>query len=228
MRGKGLEQVGARTVLIMGPPGAGKGTQAGHLVSAYSLRHVAMGDVLRTAVADGTELGRTAQGYMDRGELVPDEVIIGLLRDLIAALGDSEGVLIDGFPRTVAQAEALDQALDTLGRNVDVVLDISVPSDVLVGRLASRWICRDCQTPYNVNSNPPAQPGMCDACGGELYQRADDTSEAVSNRLAVYEAQTAPVSEYYRGRGLLRVIDGNQPLDTVQGAIDMELGALRA
>jgi adenylate kinase len=218
----------ARTILIMGPPGAGKGTQAGHLVSAYSLRHVATGDVLREAVAAGTELGKTAKGYMERGELVPDEVIIGLLRELIAGLADSEGVLIDGFPRTVAQAEALDETLAQLGREIDAVLDVTVPKDVLVERLASRWICRDCQTPFNVLSNPPAQKGVCDKCGGELYQRADDTSEAVTNRLDVYEAQTAPVSGYYRDKGLLREIDGNQPLDAVQESIDTELGALSA
>lgn len=213
----------ARTILIMGPPGAGKGTQASHLVERYTLRHVATGDVLRDAVRAGTALGTEAKAFMDRGELVPDTVIIGLLRELIDGLAADEGVLLDGFPRTVAQATALDAVLEGLGRSIDVVLDISVPKDVLVDRLSSRWICRTCQTPYNTQTNPPAAPGVCDRDGGELYQRDDDRAEAVSRRLDVYTEQTAPVSGFYRERGLLREIDGNQDLGAVQAQLDEQI-----
>jgi adenylate kinase len=210
----------APTVLIMGPPGAGKGTQSAHLVERYSLRHVATGDVLRAAVADGTELGRAAKQYMDRGALVPDDVIIGMLRDLVSGLATDEGVLLDGFPRTVAQADALGDMLAELERDISAVLDVRVPADVLLERLSSRWICRSCQTPFNVNTRPPAREGVCDRCGGELYQRDDDKPAAVSQRLKVYEADTAPVSAYYEHRDLLTVVDGNQPPEAVEAAID--------
>jgi adenylate kinase len=211
----------ASTVLIMGPPGAGKGTQAAHLVNTYALRHVATGDLLRAAVAAGSELGMLAQGYMESGQLVPDDVTIGLLRELVRSLAPDEGVLLDGFPRTVAQAEALAHMLDELGRSVDVALDIRVPDSVLVERLSGRWICRSCGTPFNVNSKPPRMPGKCDACGGELYQRADDTATAVMQRLGVYAQQTAPVSQWYATQGVLATIDGNQSPESVQAALDV-------
>ena len=208
------------TALIMGPPGAGKGTQAGHLVDAYGLTHVATGDLLRTAVASGTPLGVEAQGYMDAGNLVPDELIIGLIRELAAELPDERGLLLDGFPRTRAQAVALDEMLGQLDRDVDVVLDIRVPDDVLVERLSGRWICRTCQTPYNVNSRPPKVEGVCDLDGGELYQRDDDTADAVRNRLEVYAEQTEPVAGYYADEGTLVTIDGNRPPAEVRAALD--------
>lgn len=210
----------APTVLIMGPPGAGKGTQATHLVTTYGLRHVAVGDVLREAVAAGTPLGIQAQQFMDRGDLVPDDVIIGMLRDLVAELDASDGILLDGFPRTQPQAEALAGMLESVGRDVAVALDIRVPADALVARLSGRWICRSCQRPCNVNGSPPREQGVCDACGGELYQRADDTADAVTNRLDVYQRQTAPVSAWYESHGVLRVIDGDQSPADVQAAID--------
>jgi adenylate kinase len=210
----------APTVLIMGPPGAGKGTQAGHLVEAYGLRHLATGDLLRTAVAEGTPLGVEAKRYMDAGDLVPDEVIIGLIRELVADLPDDAGVLLDGFPRTDAQAVALDETLAGLGRDVDVVLDIRVPNELLVQRLSGRWICRTCQTPYNVDTKPPKVAGVCDLDGGELYQRDDDKPESVRNRLEVYERQTAPVADHYRAQGNLVEIDGAQDVDDVRAALD--------
>lgn len=210
----------APTVLIMGPPGAGKGTQSSHLVREYGLHHVATGDLLRAAVEAGSELGVAAKQYMDGGNLVPDELIIGLIRELAADLPEDSGILLDGFPRTRAQAEALDEVLHDLGRDIDVVLDIRVPEDVLVERLSGRWICRTCQTPYNVNSRPPATAGICDLDGGELYQRSDDTSEAVRNRLEVYARDTAPIEGYYREHGSLVMIDGNQSADTVRDALD--------
>ncbi len=215
----------APTVLIMGPPGAGKGTQAAHLVAQYQLRHVATGDLLRSAVAAESELGMLAKGFMEAGQLVPDEVTIGLLRELVQGLASDEGVLLDGFPRTVAQAEALEQMLVELGRAVDVALDIRVPDAVLIERLSGRWICRSCGTPFNVNSRPPQVAGVCDTCGGELYQRADDTPHAVSNRLGVYLEQTAPVSSWYEHRGVLAVINGNQALPEVAAALDAAMPA---
>jgi len=210
----------APTVLIMGPPGAGKGTQAGHLVTTYALRHVATGDLLREAVAARTPLGIEAKSFMDAGNLVPDDVIIGMIRELVSALPEDDGVLLDGFPRTDAQATALDSMLDDLGRGVDVVLDIRVPNDVLVKRLSGRWICRTCQTPYNVDTKPPQAAGVCDIDGGELYQRSDDTADAVRNRLDVYLAQTAPVAEHYAVQGTLVTIDGDQVLVDVRTALD--------
>jgi adenylate kinase len=208
------------TVLIMGPPGAGKGTQASHLVEQYGLRHVATGDLLRDAAAQGTPLGLEAKSFMDAGKLVPDEVMIGLVRELAAELPDESGILLDGFPRTRAQAVALDETLGRLDRDVDVVLDIRVPEDELVERLSGRWICRTCQKPYNVNSRPPKQAGVCDVDGGELYQRDDDTPDAVRTRLATYRAQTEPVAAYYADQGTLATIDGDRSPDDVRAALD--------
>lgn len=212
----------------MGPPGAGKGTQARHIVERYGLRHVATGDVLRENVQRDTELGRVAKGYMDSGQLVPDELIIDMLRALIADLPEGQGVLLDGFPRTVAQAEALESMLDALGRRVDLALDIEVPADVLVERLSSRWICRTCGTSYNAATHPPQTPGVCDLDGGELYQRDDDTPGAVRKRLEVYAEQTAPVSAFYENCGVRRVLDGNRDRAVVEDAIDDAFAALAA
>lgn len=210
----------APTVLIMGPPGAGKGTQSSHLMTKYSLRHVATGDLLRDAVTKGSELGVEAKKYMDAGNLVPDDLIIDMIRDLVVNLEDSTGILLDGFPRTEAQAAALDEMLREHGRGVDAALDIKVPDSILVERLSGRWICRTCGTPYNVNSRPPKVAGVCDLDGGELYQRDDDTAEAVMNRLEVYERQTAPVTDYYRTQDVLVEIDGDQHADEVRAALD--------
>jgi adenylate kinase len=212
----------------MGPPGAGKGTQAGHLVETYGLHHVATGDLLRTAVANGTELGLQAKQYMDAGDLVPDRLIIELIQEVASDLPEDAGLLLDGFPRTRPQAVALDGTLGALDRDVDVVLDIRVPQDVLVERLSGRWICRTCQTPYNVNSKPPKVAGVCDLDGGELYQRSDDTADAVRHRLEVYERDTAPISGYYRDHGSLVTIDGNQDTDAVRAALDAAMQPVTA
>lgn len=206
----------APTVLIMGPPGAGKGTQAGQLAEAFKLRYVATGDLLRTAVANATSLGVEAKGFMDAGDLVPDELVIALIRELASQLPSDAGLLLDGFPRTREQAVALNDMLHELGRRVDIAIDIQVPSEVLVERLSGRWICSSCQTPYNVNSKPPVKDGVCDRDGCELYQRDDDTEQAVRNRLAVYAQQTKPVANYYLDQKVLVTLDGNQPPDQVR------------
>lgn len=210
----------APTVLIMGPPGAGKGTQSSHLVEHYGLRHISTGDLLREVVASGSDLGVEAKRCMDAGNLVPDELIVGMIRELVDTLDAQTGILLDGFPRTEPQAVALDAMLDALGRGVDVALDIKVPDDVIVERLSGRWICRVCGTPYNVNTRPPKVPGVCDIDGGELYQRDDDTPEAVLNRLEVYERQTAPVTDHYRKADVLVEIDGDQAARDVRRSLD--------
>jgi len=165
---------------------------------------------------------------MDSGGLVPDGVIIGMIRELVAALPADQGVLLDGFPRTQPQAESLDETMGELGRGIDLVLDIRVPEDVLVTRLSGRFICRSCQRPYNINSRQPEVPGVCDHCGGELYQRADDTSDAVRTRLQVYVHDTEPVSAFYADRGVLVTVDGNRSQAEVQATIDAALAGVAA
>jgi adenylate kinase len=192
-----------RNVVLLGAPGSGKGTQAERIVARYGLPHVSTGDMLRSALAKGTEMGREAKRYMDAGELVPDEVVIGVVRDRLAEDDTHAGFLLDGFPRTLEQAGRLDALLGDAGRGLTHVIQLDVPEDELVERLAGRRLCRSCGKGYHVVFDPPRVEGVCDACGGELYQRADDNEETVRNRLAVYRAQTEPLVEYYRARGLL-------------------------
>ncbi len=207
--------MGCRIVLL-GMPGAGKGTQADQLAEALGIPHIASGDLFREHLHQGTELGRLAQGYMDRGELVPDEVTIGMIAERIARPDCAEGFILDGFPRTVAQAEALGRLLSQNGTRLDMVALIRVREEVALARLAGRWTCRNCGAVYHTLFNPPRQAGVCDACGGELYQRSDETEEAHRRRLKVYQEQTAPLVEYYRRIGLLVEIDGEQSIDDVQ------------
>jgi adenylate kinase len=202
-------------LILMGPPGAGKGTQAKRLVDEFSLAHISTGDILRKAVAEGTEMGREAKRYMDAGELVPDAVVIGIVKDRLTEKDAEAGFVLDGFPRTVEQADALDGALDDLGRSVDHVVDIEVDRDSLVRRLTARRSCRECGRVYNVLVERPKQHDVCDVCGGEVYQREDDTVETVTNRLKVYEDSTAPLIDYYRRKGVLRTVDGDQDIDAV-------------
>ncbi|MCZ6539285.1 MAG: adenylate kinase [Chloroflexi bacterium] len=185
-------------IVIMGPPGAGKGTQARRLSESTGIKHLSTGDMLRAEVASGTELGLLAKSFMDRGDLVPDSHIIAMIQKQI---DDPAGVLLDGFPRTVVQARALDEALEKSGSPVDQVIHMSVDVDELVRRLSGRAICGDCQTPYNLDSDPPSKAGICDRCGGPVAVRVDDQPEAVTNRLKVYNELTAPVLDYYRARG---------------------------
>jgi adenylate kinase len=181
--------------------------------------HVSTGDMLRAEVAAGSELGKSAQKYMEAGDLVPDEVMIGMIVTRLSDAGEGAGILLDGFPRTVTQAEALDAALESQGGSIDLAVNIEVGREELVTRLGGRATCKNCQTPYNLNSAPPSRSGICDKCSGEVTQRADDRPEAVRNRLAVYDRQTAPVVDYYKGRGKLTVVNGAQSPDKVFGEL---------
>lgn len=185
-------------IVLLGPPGAGKGTQARRLSESTGMKHLSTGDMLRSEVSSGTELGRLAKGFMDRGDLVPDSHIIAMIQQHI---DDPAGVLLDGFPRTVVQAEALDEALEKSGTPVDRVVHMSVEIDELVRRLSGRALCGDCQTPYNLDSDPPSKTGICDKCGGSVAIRSDDKPEAIVNRMKVYQELTAPVLDYYRSHG---------------------------
>ncbi len=195
-------------VILLGPPGAGKGTQAERIKKDYGLVHISTGDMLREAVAAGTELGVKAKGFMDAGELVPDEVVIGIVVDRLRQLDTESGFLLDGFPRSLSQAHELDEALDAAGKQITMALAIIVPESELIKRLTGRRLCRNCQKPYHVVFSPPRQEGVCDQCGGEIFQRSDDSEETVRNRLEVYRTQTEPLIDYYRSRGVLTEIDG--------------------
>jgi len=206
--------MGCRVVLL-GMPGAGKGTQAERLAQALGVPHVASGDLFREHLDKGTELGRRARGYIERGDLVPDDVTIGMVAERLARPDCADGVVLDGFPRTVAQAQALEGVLARLGVALDSVLLVHVSEEVALARLAGRWTCRACGTVYHTLFDPPQQAGVCDACGGELYQRPDETPEAHRHRLCVYQEQTAPLVEYYRRAGLLVDVDGEQSIEDV-------------
>lgn len=202
-------------LLIMGPPGAGKGTQAEMLVKELNITHISTGDMFRAAIKEGTEMGKKAKEYMDKGQLVPDEVVVGMVKDRLSQPDCKNGFLLDGFPRTVAQAEALDATLKEMGIKLDGVINIEVPREKLVARLTGRRVCKSCGSSYHVVFNPPQKEGVCDNCGGELYQRSDDNEETVSSRLDVYEKQTQPLIEYYQKRGLLININGDQEINKV-------------
>lgn len=195
-------------IILLGPPGAGKGTQAKLLIERLGVPQISTGDMLRSAAKDGTPLGCEAKAFMDRGALVPDQVIVGLVRERLQAPDCGRGYVLDGFPRTVAQAEALEQTLTGIGVGLDRVLCLEVPGEELVARIAGRRTCRDCGAMSHVRFSPTKRDGVCDACGGATYQRDDDREETVRRRLAVYAEQTAPLVRFYEGRGLLRRIGG--------------------
>ncbi len=202
-------------LVLLGPPGAGKGTQAERISALYGVPHISTGDIFRDNLKRGTELGRRAKEYMDRGELVPDEVVIGIVRDRLAQPDCEKGFILDGFPRTVAQADALKDMLAETGRAIDHVLNVQVPEDVVVERLTARRTCRSCGKVFHLLFDPPAKEDTCDACGGELYCRDDDREETVRARLREYEAKTSPLVDYYRREGLLRDIDGAASMEEV-------------
>lgn len=211
-------------IILLGPPGAGKGTQAEMLAKKLFLPHISTGDMFRAAISAGTELGLQAKLYMDQGRLVPDEVTIGTIKDRIAQPDCREGFLLDGFPRTLPQAEALSQLLGDQELKIDAVINITVPDETLVERLSGRRICRQCGAIYHLLYSPPEQDGICDTCGGELYQRDDDTEDTVRSRLAVYHSRTAPLIDYYRAQGVLHDINGDQPIKDVLLEIGTALG----
>lgn len=202
-------------IILMGNPGAGKGTQASLLVERFHIPHISTGDMFRAAIKNGTELGLKAKSFMDAGSLVPDEVTIGIVAERLALPDRADGFLLDGFPRTLAQGNALDQILDRLGMKLDGVINLEVAEEVLIPRLTGRRVCRKCGASYHMIFNPPKQEGVCGQCGGELYQRSDDTIETAKNRLNVYNQQTEPLISFYQEQGLLKRINGDQPIDQV-------------
>ena len=202
-------------LVLLGAPGAGKGTQAARMVDRYNVPHISTGDIFRAAVKEGTPLGLEAKRYMDAGELVPDEVVIGIVVERLGAGDAAEGFMLDGFPRTVVQADALDAALAESGRALDAVVLIDVPRESLLERLTARRQCRECGHIYNVIVDAPTVEGVCDTCGGEVYQRDDDNVETVSSRLDVYEAQTQPLIDYYDAEGILKRFDGTKSMGEV-------------
>ena len=206
-------------LVFLGPPGAGKGTQARELARERDVPHLATGDMLRESLAAGTPLGLEAKRYMDQGALVPDDVIIGLMRERLAKPDAATGFIVDGFPRTIAQAEALGHLLEDMGRGLDAVVFFEVSEQELLRRLTGRRICRRCQATYHQVSARPRTPGVCDKCGGELYQRDDDSEATVRNRLSVYARQTAPLLDYYTQRGLLVTVPGEGSIDEIRAAI---------
>lgn len=211
-------------IILLGPPGAGKGTQAKLLIERLQVPQISTGDMLRAAVKDGTPLGRQAKAFMDRGALVPDDVIIGLVRERLQNPDCTRGYILDGFPRTVAQAEALEKTLADLRLSLDHVLCLDVPSEDLVIRIAGRRTCRQCGAMSHVRFSPTKRDGICDACGGETYQRDDDREETVRRRLTVYADQTAPLVRFYEGRGLLRRVAGTGEIGEIFARMVQSLG----
>jgi adenylate kinase len=213
-------------LVLMGLPGAGKGTQAEQIVDQYEIPHISTGDMFRSAIKEGTVLGLQAKSFMDKGELVPDEVTIGIVRERLSKADCEKGFLLDGFPRTVPQAEALETILSDLNREIDFVINIDVKKELLMERLTGRRICKSCGSTYHLVFNPPATEGVCDRCNGELYQRADDNEETVQNRLEVNLKQTKPLLDFYETKGYLRNINGQQDIRKVFADLDELLGSL--
>lgn len=214
-------------LLIMGRPGAGKGTQAVNIREYYEIPHISTGDMFRAAMKNGTKLGLTAKKYMDEGGLVPDEVTIGIVKERLVEDDCKNGFLLDGFPRTIAQAEALDSFLKDQKIALDAVLDVNVAQEILVQRMVGRRVCKQCGATYHVMYNKPIKDGICDNCGTALIQRADDTEATAVNRLAVYDANTAPLLDYYAKQNLLKTVNGDQSLEDVFKDIKKVLGDRR-
>lgn len=210
----------------MGPPGAGKGTQAELIIADFPVPHISTGDMFREAVTNGTELGEEAKKYMDEGRLVPDEVTVGIIKERLAQDDCKKGFLLDGFPRTLVQAKALDEVMAELSKEIEVAINIAVPDEILIERLSSRVSCENCKAVYNLKLNAPEKEGICNKCGGKLVQRSDDQEETVRNRLNVYKEETNPLISYYHKKGNLKEIDGYQDTKNVYSDIKRVLGNL--
>lgn len=206
-------------LILLGPPGAGKGTQAKMLTDRFGIPQISTGDILRAAVKEGTPMGLKAKSFMDAGGLVPDEVVVGIVRERLLKSDCAAGFILDGFPRTVAQADALKEMLRQLGKDLDAVISLEVDVEALVERLTGRRTCKDCGRGYHAKFDPPKHAGTCDACGGELVQRDDDREVTIRKRLEVYHQQTAPLAAYYHNDSLLTSVDGMRGIDTVQQQI---------
>ncbi len=212
-------------IIMLGAPGAGKGTQAKQIAGKYSIPHISTGDIFRANIKNGTDLGKKAKEYMDQGLLVPDELTCDLVMDRIQQDDCVNGFVLDGFPRTIPQAKALDAALEKLGQHMDVAIDVDVPDENIVNRMSGRRACLDCGATYHVVSLPPKTEGKCDHCGSDLVLRDDDKPETVQKRLSVYHEQTQPLIDYYKNQGILKSVDGTQPMEAVFTAITDILGA---
>lgn len=210
--------------VLLGPPGAGKGTQAVRLVEKYEIPHISTGDIFRKNIKEGTELGKKAQEYMNAGALVPDELVVDLVKDRLQQDDCKNGFLLDGFPRTIFQAEKLDEFLSESNLKMDIVINLKVEKEALIKRLTGRRVCKDCGASYHIVNIPPKKEGVCDICGGDLIQRKDDNIETVENRINVYEEQTAPLIGYYKEAGSLVDFDGEASLDEVFDAIVQAIG----
>lgn len=206
-------------LVLLGPPGAGKGTQATGIAEKYAIPHISTGDIFRYNIKNETELGREVKSYLDQGALVPDTLTVRIVKDRLNQADCANGFLLDGFPRTIAQAEALDESLSEQNETLDAVINIDVQKEVLITRLSGRRVCKDCGETYHAVNKPPKQAGVCDVCGGPVIHRADDTEDTVRNRISVYEEQTAPLIAYYEQKGLLFTVDGTEPVHVVQEKI---------
>ena len=213
-------------LILLGPPGAGKGTQAGKIIEKYKIPQISTGDILRAAVREGTDLGKEAQKYMNDGKLVPDSVVIGIIRERLKEDDCKNGYLLDGFPRTIAQAEELDKILEGMNSQLDVVVSIEVPDEEIVTRITGRRMCKDCGAVFHIKFSPPKTDGVCDKCSGELYQRDDDNEATVRERLSAYKAQTEPLKEYYGKKGILKEVEGTGDINKIFTDIDKILSAI--
>lgn len=202
-------------LVLLGAPGAGKGTQAKKLIETFGIPQISTGDILRKAVADGTPLGKEAKSYMNNGELVPDSVVIGLVKERLAQDDCKKGYILDGFPRNTSQAQTLDNVLSSMNSPLDVALSVDVDKDILMKRLTGRRTCKGCQQMYNIHFSPSKKDGICDKCGGELFQRDDDKEATIKNRLDVYEKSTAPLIDYYRKKGILKSVNGEGDIEEI-------------
>ncbi len=211
-------------IIMLGAPGAGKGTQAKQIAGKYGIPHISTGDIFRANIKNNTELGQKAKQYMDQGMLVPDELTCDLVMDRIGEKDCENGFVLDGFPRTIPQAEALDGALGKIGQKMDYAIDVDVPDDNIVGRMGGRRACLNCGATYHVVTIPTKVEGICDRCGSPVVLRDDDKPETVQKRLAVYHEQTQPLINYYKGQGILKTVDGTQPMEAVFAAIVEILG----